>query len=438
MTLKLTIQPLSNINITTHKGISFKGSSFNSKTTLKVLSCDTFELNDKKKNQNEKWLPKSIPFLGQLTEPDKKIINRNEIPAIIEKFTDDLLHLQNKNISKEAVQELVNKHLKGYNIIVKDMSEMNRSDVGDAYAIYSSKIKGDKELFVSFNYDNNDIKTKANVAEAVVHEFTHALQDVSKNQLARLNAVIIQRGMLDTFSKKFFELESNLFKYFNNTKYYTEKEKINEINTQELLKYFSANRNQMNSNYQDLLLSTLLHRLCVDKQLASEYFVQEARDESQAYKLAQKESKKVLNQQNFFNYDMFHQLLSDMADYIESKSIYKPVFVDKNDPKYDPFENLFIALELEFGKQTIMKHFDILVKDQFKRIPEDKELLVFDILKEHTRESLDKTYDKVLKDTFANNNIEPTVELLSKLSNKAEQIAASSKNIWQNSNRNMI
>lgn len=346
-------------------------------------------------------------------------IKPDEISTLAENLTDDLLKLQASDINVKSVQTIINKLTLPGMVNVKDLSELKRAGLEDAFALYESPIKGDKTLYIDFKVDMNDLKTKSQAIGAIVHEFTHALQDNTNTPQTRLNPVVIQRGMLQAFRSKFFEAESTLFKFFTNTKYFTKREKIDKPSENELLKYFNASRKAMDDSYTDVLLSSLISRKCSDRQLATEYFIQEARAESQAYKLGNAAGKKVLNENDYYNYDMFYLLLDDFASYLERRGGFKPVFVNETHPAYDKLENVSADLELAFGKDTIMNHFQELEKPEAIKMPPGQSLNLFDLFTNFDRNSLNNYYQQALNSTLAKYKLKPDQQLLNALSQKA-------------------
>jgi hypothetical protein len=395
------------------------------KIKLKTLDRDIISFGKREAPvapQNLKYLEDLAEFLNIKffdTPQAETFINPEEIPVFVEKLTDSLLKLKPSDINVKSVQDIINRLTTTEMVKVKDLSELKREGLEDAFALYESPIKGDKALYIDFKVDMNDLKTKARAIEAIVHEFTHALQDNTNTPLARLNPVVIQRGMLQAFRSKFFEAESTLFKFFTNTKYFTKREKIDLPSEKELLKYFNASRKAMDDSYKDVLLSSLVSRKCSDRKLATEYFIQEARAESQAYKLGNAARKKVLNEGDYYNYDMFYQLLEDFANYLERRGSFKPVFVSESHPAYDKLENVSVDLELAFGKDTIMAYFQELEKPEALKLPAGQSLNLFDLFKNFDRKSLNIYYQQAFDNTLATYNLKPDKKLLNDLGQKA-------------------
>lgn len=363
-------------------------------------------------------------FLGTFVKPEKKISLEDHIADIVNNFADKVISLDKTRVNVQNIQDLVNICLPGSNVKVKDMSEFNLNGQTNTYAAYEVTSDNQKNLYVNFAEDVTKKQDYAKLIQALVHEFTHAVQRDSNKQLGRLHNIIKQRGMLNTLNSTFFQLELDLFRYHNSIKQYKPNKQIENLETKELYNYFDTSRAELNRSYQVLLLNSLITRENVDRQLATEFFVSELRDEAQAYKLGLHSEKKILGTEGkFYTYELFNTLLSDMADYLTDHYSSEPKFLDKTDKRYSELGSLLIDIESDFGKATILKHFKELEDTQF--LPQKgKDLSVLDFFTDFSRDSLNKFYDTIISENASQYNKKPDQELLKSLHAEIAEIAS--------------
>lgn len=405
---------------------------------LKQLDKDTLSLSihnnaSTPKTSFLKALTKNsaLTFLGfqsDMASRPVKMVNKEEISSLASRFTDELLLINPEEITCKKVLELVNKFLPDNQVKVYELNETNNKGLENAYAYYKSSISGEKAFYINCNVDCTEQIERARLIRGIIHEFTHALQDNNLESNKNLNTLIIQRGMLKTFNNLFFSLEDDLYKYFNFAKHHTAKKEIDQPSTTELLKLFNNTRAQQDNDYKDLLFPVLVNRLCVDKPLASEFFIKELKDEAQAYKLGQVAYNKALDKTGiFYNYDQFYVLFEDLAHYLESKEGYAPKFPDSKPSTLSEIDKMALDLERIFGQSTIIKNFDRLSTLKVSDISKDGQLHLFDFYTEFNRESLSAFYDDIIHQTLSKYSVIPDKQVMKNLHEKISDAATKVK-----------